>query len=119
MFENLKLLLQKTVVKPIKLSFELDMDSGGFHHVSVFKVSENGSEKIINPQSLLAPGYHEEYQRGKSHEFLLLDPQDRHTLLSLQSLNPETQPDGTMVFEVIPPILKYLRRKKIVESSAA
>lgn len=119
MFEKIKSVFKKPVVKPIKLSFEMDWDSEGMHHVTVFRVGENGFEQIDDIHSILAPGYYEEIKTTTGLVYQVLDQDDRQTLLSLKSLNPEIQSDGTMIFEVIPPVLKYLRKKKVIETPAA
>lgn len=120
MFNKIKTIFHKIHIQPLQLQFQMDLDSQGRHLVRVYRQIEDRQEQIIDLQPLLAYGYREELQTEQGLVIFTLVDNDRQTLLSLKSLNPEVQTDGTLVFEIEPPVLKYLRKKHNVgETSLA
>ncbi|WP_423223649.1 DEAD/DEAH box helicase [Candidatus Amarolinea aalborgensis] len=100
---------------PIQLSFTLDMDAEGRHVVHVRKMTDNGVENITDVRPLLRYGYQEESPDGR--KIYVVSGADWHILQSVKSLNPEYATDGALVFDVLPPVLSYLRQKTNVNEA--
>lgn len=116
MFEKIKLLLRKTKIEPMPLLFEMDLDERGMSLVKVFKNNNGNKEQITDLEPLMQFGYKEEEQTEKGLIIKTITPQDQQKILSLKSLNPNILQEGTMEFEIIPPVLNYLRRKSVLET---
>lgn len=96
----------------IPLLFEMDMNEEGEHLVQVFLEKETGKERIVEVEKLWNYGLNGDFNLDESHDLITLSEEDRQTLYSLKSLNPEILQDGTLKFDIAPPVLKYLRKKK-------
>jgi len=68
---------------------------------------------------LLAYDFKEESIENNHPVIQILSEDDRQTILSLKSLNPEIEIDGSLLFEIEPPVLNYLRKKNVSESKDA
>jgi len=119
MFDRLRRTFSKTETRPIDLAFTLDLNAKGQHIVRVSRINDSGPEQIKDIDRLLAYDYHEEINENNHNYILVIKPEDRQTILSLKSLNPEIQKDGSLVFNIEPPVLSYLRKKEIPETKKA
>ncbi len=100
----------KSLFSTSKLDFKLDVNDKNQHLVEVFINIQGNKEKLQNINALWNYGT-KINTNGKSYK---INHNDIEILLSLRSLNPDIYPDGTMVFDVCPPVLKYLRKRKSV-----
>ena len=105
-------------VVPMKLSFALAMDARGRHVVHIRKSSTGPEEPVADARPLLQYGYRETTPDGRT--VYVVSQADWQALQAIGSLNPEFAPDGALVFDVLPPVLAYLRQKEnIVEDAAS
>ncbi len=111
MFERLRKLFRRTKVETLPLQFEIDENEDGHHVVKVYKQANEDRALVRDIRSLWRYGYREEEETDDGTRVYALSEDDRQTLLSLKSLNPDIRDDGALVFEVSPPILRYLRTK--------
>ena len=110
-------LFHRVQVVPLKLDFSLDMDEDGRHRVRVKKAYDDRVEDVTDVRPLLQYGYREQSSDRRQHH--VVSEADWQTLQSIRSLNPEFVEDGSLVFDVLPPVLSYLRRKGNVEEKPA
>jgi len=109
---------KKIETEQLPLRFEVELDEYGNHLVQVFSVKNGVKEKISdiskywNYGSLPGNG-------NVGNNIITLSEEDRHTLYSLKSLNPELLKGGTLKFDIEPPVLKYIRTKKNVDENDA
>ena len=93
------------VPTPVPLAFAMDTDDDGRHVVRLTMGLPNGLEPVTDPAALGRYGF------ALEHDGRRFTPrvQDLEVLAALRSLDPETLPDGALVFDVSPPVLAYLR----------
>ena len=72
-------------------------------------------DSITDVRPLLRYGYQEESPDGR--KIYVVSGADWHILQSVKSLNPEYATDGALVFDVLPPVLSYLRQKTNVNEA--
>ena len=96
---------RRSRLQAVPLEFTLDLDPQGCHVVQVYMTLDG--ERVQRPDvaNLWSYGYVVERESGR----YVVDPASLETLLALRSLNPQIDADRTMVFEVCPPVLRYLR----------
>lgn len=101
-------------IESLPLEFHMDVDEHGQHIIYVFCVLEGKMRKIMDIRKLWHYGNVVELE-GR---YFTLSVDDLEVLLALRSLNPTLRKDGALVCEIVPPILKYLRKhgKKIRET---
>ena len=119
MFDNLRRLFGKVEVRPIDLIFDIDLNSKGQHIVRIIRLENDQVQSIESTNRLLAYDFKEESSENNLQVIHILKEEDRQTILSLKSLNPEIRPDGSLIFDIEPPVLNYLRMKNVPESSKA
>ena len=119
MFDSFRRMLHKVVVKPVNLNFDMDLNKNGQHIVRIIRMSNNQVQSLENLNRLLAYDFSEESKENNHQVLHILSDEDRQTILSLKSLNPEIKPDGSLLFDIEPAILNYLRRKNVSESKKA
>ncbi|MFC2054341.1 DEAD/DEAH box helicase, partial [Chloroflexota bacterium] len=90
----------------------MDIDAEGCHVVRVFYKTRDDLKPVKSVSSLWDYGFFKIDEREDKQALFSLKAEDRYTLLALKSMNPDIQSDGSLKFEVEPPILKYLRRKE-------
>jgi len=97
----------------LPLRFELDVTSEGKHSVRIF--AQEGEHEVLvqNVAELWSYGW----TRRVDKRIQALSAQDHQTLLALRSLNPDQRPDGTLVFDVCPYVLRHLRRQATVQET--
>jgi len=110
-------LFRRVKVLPLQLSFALDMDAEGRHIVRVQKTIGDQASIVTDVRPLLRYGYREESADGR-RIYVVSEP-DWQTLQSVKSLNPDFAADGALVFDVLPPVLNYLRQKANVNEEPA
>ena len=113
MFSWIRRLFSKQKFSEALLDFRLDIDDEGKHIVETFATIDDQREKINNVHEIWDYGYKLK-RKGKKYVFRT---SDLETLLSMRSLNPKYDIDGNLVFDVCPPILRYLRRKGQINES--
>ena len=110
MFRGLISYFQRIQINPLPLRFEMELDEQGRHVVSILRATDQHRYQNLELTRLLEYNYREEAEQGNRKIIYQVSEQDRQTFLSLKSLNPVIEQD-TLVFEIEPPVLKYLRRK--------
>ncbi len=96
------------------LRFEMDLDDQGNHLVQIYKSKNGAEEKVTDVADIWQYG-NAYTSEENGNRITMLSDQDRHTLFSLKSLNPILLDDGTLKFEIEPPVLKYIRSKPNVQ----
>ena len=100
---------------PLKLGFTLDMDAEGRQPCSdrqdLRRPSRRSHRRAASFALRLSRGI------APSLIFYVISEADWQTLQSVRSLNPEFGQDGTLVFNVLPPVLSYLRQKENIKRS--
>ena len=99
-------------IEELSIEFELDLNESGQHVVSLFEKQDGKRQKLENISEIW--DYGATVTRG-DHVFRL-PFHTVETLQALRSLNPQVKNDGTLVFDVFPHILEYLRKKNIKET---
>ncbi|GAH32800.1 unnamed protein product, partial [marine sediment metagenome] len=117
MINRFRTIFPKIEIKSMILVFEMDMDREGRHIVKISKDIGGKLNLVKDIQKLWAYGHREETETDTNHIIRTLSEADRQTLFSLKSLNPIIEEDGKLVFDIEPPVLKYLRRKKNIEET--
>jgi SNF2 family DNA or RNA helicase len=117
MFDQFTQLLNGVRNKPLELVFSMDLSDNGQHIVLVQKKSPNGQLSNIELQKILTYGYQEKALENNQQVIYTVCEADRQTVLALKSLNPEIHPNGTLVFDIEPPVIRYLRKKNIPETN--
>jgi len=104
-------------LEPLPLRFHVDVDEQGLYVVRVYCLLDGRSRQIKKIQGLWQYGDIIEIE-GR-HFVISLD--DLEVLLALRSLNPTLREDGALMCEIIPPMLKYLRKRKhkVIETERA
>lgn len=102
---------------PLNLEFTADIDANGRYRVYLHKNYGDRTEQVTDWRPLLRYGYQEKSLDGET--VLVLDVSDWQTLQSIQSLNPDVEADGSLVLDVLPPVLSYLRQKDNVKEAPA
>lgn len=110
-------LFHRVTVVSLKLDFVLDRDSDGRHLVRIRKSYDDRTEDVTDVRPLFRYGYQEESPDRRQVNKLSVE--DWQTLQSIRSLNPEFAQDGALIFDVLPPVLSYLRQKPNVEEQPA
>jgi SNF2 family DNA or RNA helicase len=119
MFDNLRRLFKKVEIKPVELIFSMDMDENGQHIVRIIRQNSGQIQSLESMNSLLAYDFREESIENDHQIIHILSEKDRQTILSLKSLNPVFKSDGSLVFDIEPPVLNYLRQKRVFETENA
>ncbi len=104
-----KQLFRKVQFEPITLAFGMELNSVGQHIVTLSQELNGLWEPVRNISALWRYGYREETE-DPFIAYVLTDP-DRQTLHALRSLYPLVQSDGSLLVEMTPTILRYLRSK--------
>ena len=110
-------LFHRVRVVPLRLEFSLDQGSDDRHVVRVRKVYDDRTEDVVEVEPLLRYGYREESPDGG--RVYVLSKEDWQTLQAVQSLHPQGGENGAIVFEVLPPVLAYLRRRQNLQETPA
>jgi|GEM_PF-954176 len=96
-------------VDELDIIFKLDISEQGKCLVRVMKRVFDEIIQVDNIIDFWNYGYAEISSSGKTIFFISMET--RQVLLALKSLNPEVTNDGSLIFDINPPILKYLRTK--------
>ena len=104
-------------VGELPLEFHVDLDAEGKHLITVYGVLKGKRWRIQDVPGLWHYGATVELG-GKVYA---VPREDVEVLLALKSLAPAVQEDGTLVCDVYPPVLQYLRKKpyKVRETERA
>lgn len=119
MLKRLRSYFQPVEVRQLPLNFEMDQGEGDQHIVRVYVGRGNARQQVRNVSRLWVYGFKHEARAGTKQVTYILSDADRQTLLALKSLNPQVMEDGSLVFEVEPLVLKYIRSKKNLEENPA
>jgi len=111
MFRGFTSYFQRIQINPLPLRFEMDLDEQGRHVVSILRVTDQHRYQKVEISRLLEYGYREEAELDNRKIIYQVSKQDRQTLSSLKSLNPVIEQES-LIFEIEPPVLQYLRRKR-------
>lgn len=104
----LKQFFIKEIPIDVPLEFNLDLNENGKHVVEVYMTIGGGRESVKNIHEIWSYGFIFE-RNGKRY---IVSKESLETILSMRSLNPTIDKNGRMIFEVCPPVLRYLRSKK-------
>ncbi len=122
LFSGIRRLIQKATglearMGEIPLEFHVDLGEGGPHLIAVYGVLKGRRWKIKDVPRLWHYGATVELG-GKVYA---VSREDVEVLLALKSLNPAVREDGTLVCDLYPPVLQYLRKKtyKVRETERA
>jgi len=107
-FVWLKNFLDKKRTIPTKLDFVVDLDTQGKSTVETFININGNKERVNNIQEIW--DYGSTLKIGTRKYIIALESLE--ILSSVKSLNPTVTEDGRLIFDVCPPILRYLRTKK-------
>lgn len=108
--EQIRSWFQRTRFEERPLEFEVGFRNG-YHEINVYAVLEdNEKQKITNIPDLWRHGYFRENEKEKH----TIAHDDFETLLAIRALNPKLNSNGTILSEVYPSVLNYLRKKKTI-----
>lgn len=110
-------LFPRVSVVALKLGYTLDMNVDERHIIRIQKLYPDRVEEVTDVRPLFRYGYREESPDG--HSIYVLSEGDWQTLQSVRSLNPEFSQDGALIFDVLPPVLSYLRQRENVTEKPA
>lgn len=110
MLRGLRNRFRKARLMDLPLEFTLDLDDQGRHVARVYTVIEDQREQVEDIRNLWSYGFILEGEEGR----YTVGNESLETLLAMRSLNPEIRQDGKMVFEVCPPVLRYLRTRESI-----
>jgi superfamily II DNA or RNA helicase len=121
-FDGLQRLVRRVAgigprVGELPLEFHVDLDGAGKHLVSVYGVLKGKRFRIEDVPALWHYGATVEL----GGRIYTVPREDVEVLLALKALEPAVREDGTLVCDVYPPILEYLRKKpyKVRETERA
>ncbi|MCK5403400.1 hypothetical protein KAI60_04730, partial [Candidatus Bathyarchaeota archaeon] len=114
MIDRIIQLLFGLKIKEAQLKFVVDMNEDR-HVIEVYLVTSDGNIKIVNPQNVWS--YGSVITIGNRQYTLAKDSFE--TLQAIRVRNPKVLPDGRLIIDVFPPLLKYLRKKENVEEKEA
>ena len=122
MFAGIRELVRRAVgleprVGELPLEFHVDLDGDGKHLISVYGVLKGKRFRIEDVPNLWHYGAAVEL----GGRLYTIPREDVEVLLALRSLDPAVREDGTLVCDIYPPILRYLRKKpyKVRETERA
>jgi len=98
----------KEIPMDVSLEFNLDLNENGKNVVEVYMTIDGVKESVKNIHEIWNYGFTFE-RKGKRY---IVSKESLETILSMRSLNPTIDENGRMIFEVCPPVLRYLRSKK-------
>lgn len=117
MLNRIRKAFRPAKIESLPLTFSLDEDEAGQHLVRA-TMRLNGQERPVEDMApLLQYGYQHVQESESGTVVYRLTPQDQQTILALVSLNPQKKGDH-LIFDIVPPVLAYLRTKKNVVESA-
>jgi superfamily II DNA or RNA helicase len=119
MLDRFRKTLQQTETVFIPLEYELDLDDQGRHLVRIYARWEQGRQQIHNVAELWQYGFNETIETEEGQWVYLVSDEDQQIFFSLRSMNPLVWEDGTLVFDIEPPVLSFLRAKTQVRESEA
>ena len=113
MFSWIKSLIGLDNRKKLNLEYTLDMVGDGKQAIEIYYLVDGLKKKIKDLEKLWDYGSY--ISANEKKYFVGIN--DIEILNSMKSLNPEIRADGSLIFDVCPPVLKYLRRKHSVYQS--
>jgi SNF2 family DNA or RNA helicase len=109
--------MRKVEIRFFNLQFEVDLMDTGKHIVRIYVLIKEKPRQIRDISKLWNYGFTHEQTLKDRRIIWKVSEKDRHILLSLKSLNPELLEDGSLSFDVEPPVLKYLRRQENIQET--
>jgi SNF2 family DNA or RNA helicase len=101
----------------LPLEFHLDVDEQGRYHV---RISYTIDEEITWIDDVTKLWKYGGFRVERPGEKYIVSPEDLDILLALHSVRPDTEPDGELVLDFYPPVLRHLRQKRtVIESKAS
>lgn len=113
MFRGLTNRFRRARLTDLPLEFALDLGDQGKHVVKVYTVIGGQREQVEDIRGLWSYGFILEREEGR----YAIGNESLETLLAMRSLNPEIRQDGTMVFDICPPVLRYLRARDSIDET--
>lgn len=105
--DKLRRLLRRTKIVEVLLDFSVSADDQGRHVIEVFMSVDGERSKVENIKELWTYGFSFE----KDNVRYVLNRESLDALLALKSMNPKVSEDGTIISEVYPSVLSYLRKR--------
>ncbi|MFH0897212.1 MAG: DEAD/DEAH box helicase [Candidatus Bathyarchaeota archaeon] len=100
--------LRRAKVVEALLDFTINTDDHGRHVIEVFMTIDGERSKVQNIKGIWTYGF--SFEKGNVRYVLSRDSLD--TLLALKSMSPEIREDGTIISDVYPSVLNYLRKRE-------
>ena len=119
MLDRFRKTLRRTETVYIPLEYDLDMDEQGRHLVRIYAGWEQGRQPIGNVTELWQYGFNETVESEEGDWVYLVSEEDQQILFALRSMDPYIWEDGTLEFDIEPPVLSFLRAKDQIQESAA
>ncbi len=113
MLSGLRNRFRRVRVQDLLLEFTLDLDKEDKHVAKVYSMVDGQREQVTDIRGLWSYGFTLEHPTGQYS----ISRETCETLLAMRSLNPNIQPDGSMVFDVCPPVLRYLRTRAAIDEA--
>ena len=108
--ERLRRLFRRTQIVEVPLTFTVRSGEHGGHVIEAYLDIEDERQKVSNIQNLWNYGFSLE----KDGRRYVLDAESLNTLLAIRSMNPQVTEDDTLVSDVYPTVLQYLRTRQHV-----
>ncbi len=116
---RIKRLFPRVEKRYLPLEYEMHMGEDGLHYVQVYVNVGGARGRVRNLENLWSYGGKFEVERPDCKYIFVLKDEDRQILYALKSLNPQVRDDGTLVFEIQPSVLKFLRQKEGLQETEA
>ena len=100
--------------KEAQLEFLVDINEDR-HIIEMYLGTSEGKIKLVNPQKVW--NYGSMIKIGNKQ--YTISQSSFETLQAIRMRNPKVLPDGRLILDMYPPILKYLRKKENVEEKEA
>jgi len=113
MLRSLRSHLRRARLMDLPLEFTLDLDEQGRHVARVYTVIGGQREQFEDIRNLWSYGFVLEREEGR----YAICNESLETLLAMRSLNPDIRQDGAMVFDICPPVLRYLRTRDSINEA--
>lgn len=113
--DRLRRLLRGTKIVELPLGFTLHVDDKGRHLIEAYMTVDGNRSKVKNIRELWNYGFSVE----KDNVRYVLSDESLKTLLAIKSMNPEVTEDGTIISDVYPTVLNYLRRMENISEDQA
>lgn len=113
--DRLRRLLRGTRMAELQLDFTINVDDKDHNVVDIYMTVDGNRSKVKNIRELWNYGFSVE----KNNVRYTLSDKNLKTLLAIKSMNPEVTEDGTIISDVYPKVLNYLRQRENISEDQA